>query len=199
MSNFGIIHDSKGESSHEDDDRIWRRWSNFCTNFLALPDPHLNGVQTDESILIFRVFFTLYRESNFDHISGAITGRRKKQMAGTTIRKAAISLAASFRNRIGRSPLHQRHKKDSEFWNDLRLLFRAMDNTSPNTKQQKAVTPQLLRAMVHSSSEEVINDPQDHATDLVVGGYFFAMRSCEFAKAAKQGRTKMICLGGIKF
>ena len=120
-------------------------------------------------------------------------------MAGKTIRKAAVSLAASFRNRIGRSSLHQGHKKDSEFWNDLRLLFRAMENTSPNTKQQKAVTPQLLRAMVHSSSEDVINDPEDHATDLIVGGYFFAMRSCEFAKAAKEGRTKMIRLGGIKF
>lgn len=53
--------------------------------------------------------------------------------------------------------------------------------------------------MVHSSSKYGIKDSKDHATDLVSGGYFFTMRSCEFAKAAKKGRTKMICLGGIKF
>ena len=33
----------------------------------------------------------------------------------------------------------------------------------------------------------------------MTGGYFFAMRSCEFAKPAKKGKTKAIRLGGVKF
>ena len=74
-----------------------------------------------------------------------------------------------------------------------------MENISPNVKRQKAVTPQQLRYLETFSSGRVANNPEDHATDLIIGGYFFAMRSCEFSKATKGGKTKMIRLGGVKF
>ena len=49
------------------------------------------------------------------------------------------------------------------------------------------------------SSHKISRSARDHATDLIIIAFFFAMRSCEFAKAKKKGRTKMIRLGGIKF
>merc|ERR1711949_66394 len=49
------------------------------------------------------------------------------------------------------------------------------------------------------SSDKISCSARDHDTDLIIIVFFFAMRSCEFAKAKKKGRTKMIRLGGIKF
>ena len=74
-----------------------------------------------------------------------------------------------------------------------------MDESSPSKQFQKAATPKLLRYMAFATSVDVINDPVDHATDLIVGAFFFAMRSCEYAWSSRKGRTKKITLGGIKF
>ena len=74
-----------------------------------------------------------------------------------------------------------------------------MKDDSPKTKQQKAITPKLLKYLLQFSSPEIRNNKEDHAADLVGGGFFFAMRSCEFAKPAKAGKTKPIRLGGIRF
>jgi hypothetical protein len=82
---------------------------------------------------------------------------------------------------------------------ELREVLKGLEETSPNKKIQKAMTPKLLRYMVHMTATVVVNDPVDHATDLIVGAFFFAMRSCEYVWSSRKGRTKMITLGGIKF
>ena len=82
---------------------------------------------------------------------------------------------------------------------ELRGLLTAMEESSPSKKIQKAMTPKLLRYMVFATLADIINDPVDHATDLIVGAFFFAMRSCEYSWSNRKGRTKMITLGGIKF
>jgi hypothetical protein len=66
-------------------------------------------------------------------------------------------------------------------------------------KIQKAVTPKLLRALARLASYEVINNAEDHAVDLVIAAFFFAMRSCEFVHTPTPGQTKMITLGCITF
>ena len=35
--------------------------------------------------------------------------------------------------------------------------------------------------------------------DLSIAGYFYAMRSCEFTRTPRPGRTKTITLGGLTF
>ena len=45
----------------------------------------------------------------------------------------------------------------------------------------------------------VVNDAEDHATDLIILAFFFAMRSCEYVTATPPGRTKTITLGCITF
>ena len=46
---------------------------------------------------------------------------------------------------------------------------------------------------------EMRNNSEDHATDLIIGAFFFAMRSCEFTKVTVPGKTITIRLGGVKF
>lgn len=149
--------------------------------------------------LIVRVFFEIYREAKFDAKLGEVIGQHKEPMAGWTICKTATTLAMAFWDRYQWNPFHEGYQKGTKFCSNLNDVFKAMENISPNIKHQKAVTPQLLHYLETFSSRKVTNNPEDHATNLMIGGYFFAMRSCEFSKATKGGKTKMICLGGVKF
>jgi len=74
-----------------------------------------------------------------------------------------------------------------------------MVSISPARRYQKAITPELLRCMATATSDNVYNNDEDHAADLIIGAYFFAMRSCEFSSVREVGRTVMIRLGGIRF
>lgn len=49
--------------------------------------------------------------------------------------------------------------------------------------------------MVSSTTSEIRNDVDDQTSDLIIGAFFFAMRSCEFSKVTTPGKTIMICLG----
>ena len=74
-----------------------------------------------------------------------------------------------------------------------------MEKTSVSKKVQKAITPALLRSLALLASYSVINDAEDHAIDLLIAAFFFAMRSCEFVHTSTPGQTKMITLGCITF
>ena len=50
-----------------------------------------------------------------------------------------------------------------------------------------------------TASVDVVNNPVDHATDLIIGVFFFAMRAYEYAWSSREGKTKIITLGRIKF
>ena len=82
---------------------------------------------------------------------------------------------------------------------NIRDLQLAMESVSPNPKSQKAVTPDLLRYMTNFTLDYVRNNAEDYVGDLLIGGFFFAMRSCEICKTSVPGRTVMVRLGGVNF
>ena len=45
----------------------------------------------------------------------------------------------------------------------------------------------------------MVNTPDDHAVDLIVGAFFFAMRSCEYVHTPTPGRTKIARLRCLIF
>ena len=53
--------------------------------------------------------------------------------------------------------------------------------------------------MAGLASRAILNDPEDHATDILIGAFFFAMRSCEYCNVPSEGKTVNIRLGGIRF
>jgi hypothetical protein len=164
-------------------------------------DPSLSGVSTVVASLSLRAFFEVYQHANFEP-GGYISGGRKVPMAGKTVRSARGTLAASFRNSIGRSPLHCRCGNQEEresFTPDLNKLFLGMEAKSPNTVRQKVITPKLLWYLVYNTNNEAVNDPTEHAADLIVGAFFFTMRACEYAKPPIPGKTKRVRLGCIHF
>jgi hypothetical protein len=82
---------------------------------------------------------------------------------------------------------------------DVKNLLSAMKSSSPNKNQQRAITPRFLKKLLSRSASEIKNNPEDHAADLIAGGFFFAMRSCEYSKPSVPGKTKPIRLGGVRF
>ena len=198
-SNTQRVYDSKFEARHEEYDRVWRRWAYYCERFYLFPDPSLAGIYPREVRLIAQVFFKIYRESNFNAKSGEVVGKRAKPMVGRFICKTAGTLATMFQDRYQWHPFHEGYQKEATFWSNLNNVFKGKENISQRVKRQKAVTPQLLHYLASFSSRKIINNPEEHATDLMINKYFFLMRSCEFAKPAKKGKTKVIRLGGVKF
>ena len=53
--------------------------------------------------------------------------------------------------------------------------------------------------MAQYTSSELENNAEDHMADLIIGAFFFAMRSCKYALPKEPGRTITIRLGGVTF
>ena len=76
-------------------------------------------------------------------------------------------------------------------------MIRGFEKEDPPPKRQKAVTPVLLLDLVNYA--QGLGEWAKHTADLIVGGYFFAMRVCEFCSTEKPGRTRKLTLGDIVF
>jgi hypothetical protein len=80
--------------------------------------------------------------------------------------------------------------------------LKACDNTDPPKKQQRAITPKLLRAMFELSgcdSEEGHDSKEAVVAETAIVAYFYAMRSCEITSTPNPGRTKIVRLRGVTF
>ena len=74
-----------------------------------------------------------------------------------------------------------------------------MEANSLNFIRQKAIPPKLLQHIIYPTSSAILNEPKDHATNLIVRALFFAMGACEYVKTPVPGRTRRVCLGCIHF
>jgi hypothetical protein len=119
-------------------------------------------------------------------------------MVASTLRAAAGNLAAAFRSRFKQSPVHI--QDGTKLWPTLRALLKAFDNVDPPPLRQKAITPRLLRRLFQlSHCRKIRANEYDHAADIVIGAFFFAMRSCEYTLTPTPGRTKRVTLGNLIF
>jgi hypothetical protein len=163
---------------------------------MGVIDPLLVDLSCNEQELVLRAFLVCLRVSDFT-AAGQVCGVRKKPMVATTLRGATSTLAAAFRDRIESSPLHL--KDGIRLVPAVRALLRAFGNISPPEQRQKAVTLKLLRKLWALSEGNDRADRYNHAIDLLIGAFFFAMRPCEFVKTTTRGRTKVARLQCIIF
>ena len=175
-SNFRIVIDSKTEARSESNDRVWRRWESYCDEYLGRPDPSLVGLSPEDTEFACRTFIELYRGSNFS-VTGSITGQRKVPMAGLTVREAISTLGATMRHDFGAHPFHTETGSNQEYKINVQEHLTAINSVSPSRKYQKAITPEFLRCMSDHASWVLLNDSEDHTTDLLISAFFFAMRS----------------------
>jgi hypothetical protein len=112
---------------------------------------------------------------------------------------AASNLAAAFRGHFQQSLVHI--EGSLQLLPTVRALLKAFDNANPPPQCQKAITPKLLQKffkLLASGKQNAGTTAQAHTADLVLGTFFFAMRSCEYTKTTKIGRTKRIQMGCIR-
>jgi hypothetical protein len=78
--------------------------------------------------------------------------------------------------------------------------LKAFDNVDPPPRRQKAITPCLLRRLFQLSHRRIVRaNEYDHAADIIIGAFFFAMRSCEYTLTPTPGKTKRVTLGSLLF
>ena len=160
----------------------------------------LDGVPRDKADLFLRTFLEMYRESNFSTAGSAIRKRRVLMVSGTIVEAAAHTLVKTMWDNYRKRPFHYSESSSkSGFSASLQDLIKAMISISPSTKSQKAITPAFLRCMAQYTSPRLENSAEDHMADLIIGTFFFAMRSCEYTIPKTLGRTITIRLGGVKF
>lgn len=76
-------------------------------------------------------------------------------------------------------------------------MIRGFERVDPPPNRQKALTPALLKDTYEFAQLE--GGWTRHAADLIIGGYFFAMRACEFCATERPGRTRKLTLGQVVF
>ena len=73
--------------------------------------------------------------------------------------------------------------------------MKGFKNSDPGPTSQKAISPRVIRAIAAAT-----DTPLDRAIgQLVVGAFFFAMRSCEYSSVSGERRTKLLELRNIRF
>jgi hypothetical protein len=151
---------------------------------------------TDKHLLI-RAFFGLYQTARWS-VSGRLEGQHTEPLVANTLRAATSCLAASFRDNFESSPLHIPGSQNLH--PSIKALFKAFENVDPPTSRQKAITPRLLRKLFEASHHPSIKDTAPAVVaDIVIGAFFFAMRSCEYSKPHINGKTKCVDLDGLIF
>jgi hypothetical protein len=108
------------------------------------------------------------------------------------VRDAASGLAATFRHNLQPNPLHVQNS--SVLHPSIRAFFKAFDNADPAPNRQKAITPKFMRQLFVTCGTDIqlLHDTAPAITaDLVLGAFFFAMRSCEFSQTRLPGEDQV--------
>jgi hypothetical protein len=79
----------------------------------------------------------------------------------------------------------------------VRSLIKGFERDDPAPNRQKAVTPALLKDTYKLA--QTMPKWAQHAADLILGGYFFAMRACEFCRTERPGRTRRLTAENVVF
>ena len=104
-------------------------------------------------------------------------------------------VAQAFRSALRPDP---RLDSDGHISYAMQQCFKGYVNMDPPEKQQKAIPFSVLLTMMKFAGSCALAIA---IAQLAMGGFFFAMRSCEYSKAGREEkkRTKILCLRNIRF
>ena len=173
--------------THEDQARAWRRWCEWCDSVGITEDKCLDGCTKPQRIKLMGAFSMALR-------GGRFSGQAYDTLAEGTVRGAISYVAQTFRDNDRPNPTKD---EDGELGRLLSRLYRSFRNDDPNPVQQKALPACVLRELAKLNSSET----QKATSQLSIGAFFFAMRSCEYLKVpqAEKRRTDVLRLRNIRF
>jgi hypothetical protein len=170
----------------------WRNYLAFLKDIDLDDDPFLTELEPWVQHRIIGAFAAAYREGRF---SSKHDPSRGAAVISKTVRTAIDAVAATFRANYHISPIHDPVTTKLVFI--LQRQLKGYTNQDPAEKPQKALTPRILHALTtlrHTTLDEAISQ-------LAVGAFFFAMRSCEYSKVPNSAEhcTKLLVLRNLRF
>ena len=125
---------------------------------------------------------------------GRFSGQAYDQLAASTVQSTISYVAQTFRERGRPNPTKD---EDGELGRLLSRQYRSFKNNDPPPVQQKALPACALREMAKLS----ITETQRATSQLAIGAFFFACRSCEYLKVpqAQKRRTDILRLRNLRF
>ena len=173
--------------THDHEHRSWDRWCTYLESIGIHNDQFLDEFSQPQRTLLVGAFAVALREGRF-------SGSAYDSLATGTITNTISSVAQTFRENGRRNPSLDDDRKLSVL---LSRLYRAFRNTDKPLKQQKALPVIVLKELANLLETET----QRAISQLSIGAFFFAMRSCEYTKVpqAEKGRTDVIRLRCIRF
>ena len=122
----------------------------------------------------------------------SLPGPARDAVQEGSVRAALDTLASTYRANELPSPIHDNA-------GCLNYLLgrqpKGFKHSDPSSTPQKAVSPRVIRAIAAAT-----DTPLDRTIgQLVVGAFFFAMRSCEYSSVYGERRTKLLKLRNICF
>jgi hypothetical protein len=179
--------DAVTRKTHEDEARAWRRWIEYAKSIGITQDFFLDGLTRPQRIKIMGAFAMAMREGRF-------LSQAHDTLAETTIRNTISSISSTFRENERANPTKD---EDGKLGRLLSRLFRAFKNKDPAEKQQKALPATVLVEI----SKLQLTETQKAISQLTIGAFYFAMRSCEYVKVpqAQKRRTDILRKRNLTF
>jgi hypothetical protein len=81
----------------------------------------------------------------------------------------------------------------------LQRLYRCYRVLDKNVTKLKAITASILVNMLETAQFTFSSPAERAASELAIGAFFFAMRSCEYSHVTGSRHTKPLCLRNLRF
>ena len=173
--------------THKKQNLAWSRWVLFCDGIGLGEDHFLDNIARPYRIHLILAFAHAVHNGRYSK-AGVVT-----PLQSGTVKDSISALSAAFRFNNRPNPTVD---LDGKPFLLLQRQWRAYANSDRQRKPQKAINIAVLRRLI-----EVATSSLDKAVaDLIVGAFFFAMRSCEYCTVqSSEHRTRRLCLRNIRF
>jgi hypothetical protein len=166
------------KKQQEDQDRVWRRWVEYCHSIGITTDFYLDFLEKPHRIKIIGAHAVALQE-------GCVSRPSHETLAESTIRGAVSYIALTFRANDQPNPTRD---EDGELGRLLSRIFRAFRAKYPAEKQEKDLPACVLLEIAKSQHTET----QRAISQLSTGAFYFAMRSCEYVKVPAAEKREQI-------
>ena len=162
-------------------------------------DPYLDKLTPNVRVHVCASFFQCVKSGHFSNPKkrGKLDLQYNIPILGRSVDETLGHLASKFRDSGRQSPLHY-SDDTNRLLPEIRQLTLAWRNTDPSEERQKAITPAHLRFLSEYTSDNK-SALYEAMSDLSVGAFFFAMRSCEYLNVDVRGKTKKLVVRNICF
>ena len=174
--------------TQEDQDRVLSRWEQYCESIgIGEEDYYLKDFQKGERIRLMGAFAMALRQWRF-------SGTAYDTLTEGTVRNTISFVALTFRDNDCPNPTKD---EDGELGRLLSRLFRSFRKADPNPNQQKALPIGVLREVAKLQ----VLETQRAIVQLIIGTFFFAMRSCKYllVPQSETRRKDILRLRNIRF